>query len=103
MYRVTVTGAESTGRERVKLLCTFQESEDGETWVELEGAPGEMLLSLSAVRGALGSAGGEAEKRAALLELVRTAARSLPALVESVAVEGIEDLLPSGWPVTVAL
>ena len=101
MYRITITGASPTPKEEIALICTIQQSEDGETWTALEGAPASMELPLSAVRGALRAPGGEAEQRAELQELIRTTARSLPILIGAVAVKQLEALLPAGWPVTV--
>ena len=103
MYRVTITGAEPTEKEQILLACAIERSADGETWSVLEGAPTSLVLSLSSVRGALRAPGGEEGQRAALLELVRTTARALPALYGAVAVAAIEELLPQGWPVTVPL
>ena len=101
MYRIIATGARPTAKDRIVLDCSFQTSQDGETWAAIEGAPATLELSLSAVRGALRSPGGEPEQRTALQELIRTTARSLPILAGAVAVEQISDLLPSGWPVTI--
>ena len=103
MYRITITDAQATDKEQINLHCTIQQSADGETWTDLEGAPTALFLPLSSVRGALRAPGGKPEQRAALQELIRTTARALPALYGAVAVEAIEELLPHGWPVTLPL
>lgn len=103
MYRIIVTGARSTDKEQVLLDCAIQRSADGQSWSDLEGAPSALALPLSALRGALRGAGGEAARREALQALIRSTARALPALYGAVAVEAIEGLLPEGWPVTVGL
>ena len=103
MYRITITAAQPTNRDRIELLCSFEQSDDGQVWAPLAGAPTTLSLSLSVVIGALRAAGDDADKRAALLELVRTEARSLQALQGAVAIEALEGLLPAGWPITVAL
>ena len=102
MYRVTVTAASPNEREEILLACTFQTSDDGENWTALEGAPSSIALPLSSVRGAL-RLPTDAEQRAALQELIRTTARALSALKGAVAIERIEDLLPTGWPVAIDL
>ena len=103
MYRVVISGAEATDRELLRLGCAVEYSADGETWSALEGAPTSMALSLSAVRDVLRGDLDDVEKRVALLEMVRTTARALPAFRGLVAVEELEELLPAGWPVTVTL
>ena len=103
MYRVTITGAETTEKEQVLLRCTIEQSADGEQWAALPNAPDRLALSLSAGRGVLRAPGGETERRAALQELVRSTARALPALYGAAAIAAIEALLPEGWPVTVPL
>ena len=103
MYRITITAAQPTAKEQIELSCSIEESDDGTTWTALAGAPTTLLLPLSAVRDALRSNPLDADKRAALLELIRTETRALSILAGAVAVEAIEDLLPAGWPVTVAL
>ena len=103
MYRVTVTDAQSTDRDQILLVCSIEQSVYGTVWIALEGAPTSLTLPFSAVRGALRVPGGPAEKRSALIELIRKTTRSLPALYGAVAVNKIEELLPTGWPVTVNL
>ena len=104
MYRITVTGAQATDREYIALGCVIEQSDDGENWVSLEGAPSTIALPLSHVQGALRVPSGlAADQRAALLDLVRKEVRRLPVMRGVWAIEQIEDLLPAGWPVTVAL
>jgi hypothetical protein len=103
MYRITITEAHPTNKEHILLSCIFEHSADGEVWELLEGAPEAMALPLSAVRGILRAPGGDAEKRIALQEAVRTTARSLPVVRGAAAIESIESLLLGGWPAIVRL
>lgn len=103
MYRITITDAAPTNRSQIELSCSIEHSDDGTTWSPLAGAPTTLPLPLSAVIAALKSSPLEAEKRAALTELIRTEARSLPALQGAVAIQALEDLIPGGWPAIVNL
>ena len=103
MYRITVTDAQPTAHDRIEFSCSIETSDDGTNWTPLAGAPTTLPLPLSAVRDALRSNVLDTDKRAALLELIRTEARSLNMIIEAAAIEAIEDLLPAGWPVTVDL
>jgi len=103
MYRITVTDAHPTAHDRIEFSCSIETSDDGTNWTPLAGAPTTLPLPLSAVCDVLRSDRTDTEKRAALLELFRTQARSLPAVQGAAAIEALEDLLPAGWPVTVNL
>jgi hypothetical protein len=103
-YRVTVTDAQATDQEHVKLICVIQKENDAGGWDDLEGGPASIDLQTSEALAVLRREDlSDADKRAALLEQFRTAARALPILAGDRVIDQVEALLPSGWPVTVGL
>ena len=103
-YRITVTDAQATDQEHVKLICTIQKENDVGGWDDLQGGPASIYLQTVEVLRVLARKDlDDAGKRLLLLERFRRQARALPILAGDVAVDGIEGLLPGGWPVTVGL
>jgi type II secretory pathway component PulC len=103
-YRITITDAQATVRDYIKLVCTIQKENDVGGWDDLQGGPSSVNLQTSEALTVLRRQDlTDGEKRAALLEQMRTAARGFPIIAGDVAVDQIEALLPGGWPVTVGL
>ena len=101
-YRVRITGAMPGRRGALRLACVVEREEDG-SWVGVSGAPGHLDVDAAAVLQVLHEEATEAEKRTALMEVIRKAARGHEDVVAVVAIGQVEALLPTGWPVTVEL
>jgi hypothetical protein len=102
-YRITITGAEATDQDHVKLNCAIEKQNDVGGWDLLDGGPGAIYLPTAQVLGILRAGTSLAEQRDELVSAVRKAARGLPILQGDVAVDRLTALLPAGWPVTVEL
>jgi hypothetical protein len=103
-YRITVTDAQPTDQDHIKLVCSIQKENDLGGWDDLQGGPSSIYLQTAEALTVLRRQDlTDAQQRAALLEQFRSQARALPILAGDLVVDLVEGLLPGGWPVTVNL
>jgi hypothetical protein len=101
-YRVTVTDTTPTDRGTIRFVCVVETDATG-TWQPLQDAPAYIDIHAEQLLAVLRRSASDADKRTELQAIFRAHTRSLPLLIAAATVDQIDELLVSGWPITINL
>ena len=102
-YRARVMGSEAAGNGNVMLDVFIQKETEVDVWVDVPQGHRTMVLPGVAVLAITESAQTDAQKRTALIELMRQTAAAWGIDEADDANEQLAALVPGGYPVNVAL
>lgn len=102
-YRVTITGAQVLDKPFITFTCTVAKELAPGDWAELTTAPAHFQVLTRDLQNVLRRQGSDEEKRAQLVNMIRSHALASDALINDQVVDELQALLPAGWPVTITL
>ena len=102
-YRLRVLGSEAASNKDIHLDVMVEKETAPDTWALIPLGHRTLVLDGEAVLVITGSAATDAQKRTALLALIRQEVVNWGIDKSDDAYNQLYDLLPNGWPVTVAI
>lgn len=101
-YRLYITGAESSPNKQINMAIEVQVDASG-SWVTIPNGTRDFLLSAIEVVAITDGDGTDAEKRTALVDLLKKDVVSWGLVQSDYALAQIEALIPGGFPITISL
>jgi len=102
-YRITLTNATTTRDDHISFPCSIEKETAPDVWTPVDNAPAAILVPARNILGILRRDVDDTTKRQELLLLIKHHTRSLDPIIGDAAIDALEALLPTGWPVTVEL